>query len=223
MSEPMDDHRTGTGLYRELLERLDRWFADGGALHGGIVPCRSGCASCCYGPFDISVADVELLREAVRRLPASERAEVRERARTALARMEALEPTWRAPHEIAVLGDERFDRMSEALAADACPLLDAAGRCRIYADRPLVCRMIGLGMITPAGRVIENTCPIQERFPGYPELPPVPFDLEELEAIELECLQGAGRRLYGSVAFHDFETTIAAAIADMPPDDGAEC
>ena len=72
-------------------------------------------------------------------------------------------------------------------------------------------------MITPAGRVIENACPIQGDFPGYPDLPPVPFDLEDLEAEEMECLQAAARRLFGDAGRHDFETTIAATIVTISP------
>ena len=29
--------------YRELLERLDRWFADARARHPGVIPCTGGC------------------------------------------------------------------------------------------------------------------------------------------------------------------------------------
>jgi len=207
--------RTDPVAYRELLERLDEWFEEGRRHARGLLPCRCGCSACCHGPFDVSVADVELLLDAVRRLPPDEGAEVWGRARALLDKMEALEPDWRAPHAVLDLGDHRFDRLVETLAEQPCPLLDDSGSCRIYADRPLVCRLIGLSMITPAGRVIENTCPIQQQFPGYADLPPSPFDLEELEVAELECLQGAARRLLGDSARHDFETTIAAAIVDF--------
>ena len=207
--------RTDPAVYRELLERLDEWFEEGRRHARGLLPCRCGCSACCHGPFDVSVADVELLLDAVRRLPPDEAAEVRGRALALLDKMEALEPDWRAPHAVLDLGDQRFDRLVETLAEQPCPLLDDSGSCRIYADRPLVCRLIGLSMITPAGRVIENTCPIQQQFPGYPDLPPSPFDLEELEVAELECLQGAARRLLGDPARHDFETTIATAIVDF--------
>jgi len=106
------------------------------------------------------------------------------RAEALVARILALEPGWTAPHAIADLGEARFDRLSEALAAEPCPLLDPDGRCRIYEDRPFVCRLIGLGMHTPAGGVIENACPIQDHFPGYADLPPVSFDLESFEEVE---------------------------------------
>ena len=198
--------------YRGLLERLDAWFADGRQAAGGLVPCRGGCSACCHGPFDISVADAELIEEAVSRLGEAERREVIGRAETLLARMRDLEPGWSPPYAVDALGEDRFDRMTEALAAEPCPLLDDAGRCRIYADRPLVCRMIGLAMRTPAGRVIENACPIQERFPGYADLPPVPFELEALEEEELECLRDAARRRFGTAERSGIETTIAAVV-----------
>ena len=201
--------------YRAVLTRLDAWFDDARRAAGGRVPCRSGCSACCHGPFDISVADAELIADAVRRLPAEERVAVIHRGRALLDRMLALEPAWRPPYAVEELGEDRFDRLTDALAAEPCPLLDDTGRCRIYADRPLVCRMIGLGMRTPAGRVIENACPIQDRFPGYAELPPAPFELERMEDDEESCLRAAARRRFGDERRRGFETTIAAVIAGV--------
>jgi Fe-S-cluster containining protein len=214
MTRPMPDReRTIADTYRALLARLDRWFAEARERAGGAVPCRGGCAACCHGPFDISVADALLLRRTVDALPAPERAAVEAAAARQLARVAELEPNWHAPHEIAAIGDERFDRIAEALADEPCPLLDPAGRCRVYDDRPLICRLMGLGMRTPAGRVIENACPIAADFPAYAALAPAPFDLEAFEEKELGLLAGAGEELFGSEAYHDFETFVAAAVA----------
>ena len=57
--------------------------------------------------------------------------------------------------------------------------------------------MIGLGMRTPAGRMIENACPIQDQFPGYAELPPAPFELEAFEEVELALPAAGGGRRFG--------------------------
>jgi Fe-S-cluster containining protein len=203
--------------YRQLLTRLDAWFAAARRDAAGIVPCREGCTACCHGPFDISVADAELIGEALDGMPAADRARVTERARALLARMRALQPDWSPPYAVDALGEDRFDRLTDALAAEACPLLDDTGRCGIYADRPLVCRMIGLGMRTPAGRTIENACPIQERFPGYASLAPAVFELEAFEEVELVCLGEAAARRFGDPERWGFETTIAAAIVTHPP------
>ena len=202
--------------YRALLNRVDGWFARGREAAGGRVPCRHGCSACCYGPFDVSVADIELIEHALHRLAEDEYQAVLARARALLGRMQELEPAWSPPYAVEVLGEDRFDRLSDALAAEPCPLLDDAGCCRIYDDRPLVCRLIGLGMRTPAGRVIENACPIQDRFPGYPDLPPTPFELEAWEEEELRCLRAAAQRRFGDAGRWEFETTIAALLAGTP-------
>jgi Fe-S-cluster containining protein len=209
---PNDGIGMTTTAYRRLLEQLNDWFDAGRLGAGGVVPCRGGCSACCHGPFDISVADAELIETAVGRLPHAVRTEVVGRASDLLAKMRALEPEWPAPYAVDALGEPRFDRLTEALAAEPCPLLDRAGGCRIYADRPLVCRMIGLGMSTPAARRIENACPIQHRFPGYADLEPVRFDLESFEEVEADCLRAAAARRFGDPQRSDFETTIAAAV-----------
>ncbi|MDQ2670529.1 MAG: YkgJ family cysteine cluster protein [Gemmatimonadota bacterium] len=210
-----DTGRTSPAGYRALLDRLDRWFAEARARHPGVIPCGGGCSTCCHGPFDISVADAELLVAAVRALPAVERAAVRSRAAALMERFAEQLPGWSAPHDIADVGDDAFDQAVSALRAEPCPLLGPGGACLIYADRPMICRLIGLSMVTPAGRVIENMCPIQEQFPAYEALPPMQFDLEDLEVDELEALQAAARRLLGDASRGDYETTIAAAIVDF--------
>ncbi|HKU61472.1 MAG TPA: YkgJ family cysteine cluster protein [Gemmatimonadales bacterium] len=205
--------RAGTAAYRGLLERLDRWFEQAREATG-VIPCRSGCSACCHGPFDVTVADVELLREGVAELAPAERAGVVAQAGALLTAMTLAEPTWTSPYAVADLGEERFDALIEGFAETPCPLLDEGGRCRIYRHRPLVCRLIGLGMITPTDRLIENACPIQHAFPAYEALPPRPFDLEALELEEIECQRGAARRLFGDAGGEGYETTIAAAIVE---------
>jgi len=124
------------------------------------------------------------------------------------------EPEWAPPYAVADLGEERFDAMIERFADQPCPLLDESGRCRVYQHRPLVCRLIGLSMITPTDRLIENACPIQAEFPAYAALAPQPFDLEALELEEIECQRAAARRLFGDAGWEAYETTIAAAITE---------
>ena len=204
--------RTTTDGYRLLLERLDRWFGEARETTG-VIPCRAGCSACCHGPFDITVADVELVREGVAALPPAMRLEVTALAEAQVRAMEAADPAWRAPYAVAQLGEDRFDALIDRFADEPCPLLDDGGSCRIYQHRPLVCRLIGLGMITPIGRLIENACPIQDAFPAYAALPPYPFDLEAMELEEIECQRAAARRLFGDAGLESYETTIAGAIA----------
>jgi Predicted Fe-S-cluster oxidoreductase len=127
-----------------------------------------GCTACCHGPFDISAADAELVSDAVGRLPAGERDTAVARATAVLDRMRAIEPGWTAPYDVAAIGEGQFDRLTEALADEPCPLLDDTGRCRIYADRPLVCRLIGLGMTTPAAASSRTPAPSRTDSPATP-------------------------------------------------------
>lgn len=193
-----------TERYRTLLQRLDTWFAEGMARHGTVIPCRQGCTACCHGPFDISAADAELLREGLATLPTHDRAEIRVRGELLLTRMRALAPGWGPPWAIDDLGEDGFDRLAESLADEPCPLLGDDGACRVYAHRPLVCRLIGLPMLTDLGETLPNACPIQDDFPGYAELEGVPFDYADFAAEELAILAAA----------EGPETTIAAVAAE---------
>jgi Fe-S-cluster containining protein len=200
--------------WKAALERIDRWFADARARAPDIIPCRPGCSACCHGPFDVSVADALLLREGLATLSATDRSAVRAAGQSLLIRMRSDAPDWRAPWDLAELGDARFDDLTERYQSAPCPLLDGDGNCRVYAFRPLVCRLMGLPMMTAGGDVIENACPIQDRFPVYAALDPQLFDLEALEAEEDACLEGAAMALFDSPMYRGYETTIAAIAAD---------
>lgn len=203
--------------YLPLLEEFDWWQGAARAEHPQVIPCRLGCSQCCLGPFDISIADTEIVVEAVRALPADHQETILAEARRQVDAMVAIEPGWEAPFDIGAIGDARFDRISDALASLPCPLLDAHGGCRIYFDRPMICRLMGLPLMTESGDVIENGCPIQERFPRYAALAPRPFPLEAWEAREAEQNRLAASRLLGNPARAGYETTIAAAIAVWLP------
>jgi Fe-S-cluster containining protein len=202
-------------VYRNLLTKVDSWFIEAAARNPGVVPCRSGCSACCHGPFDISVADALLIREAYHQLSEVDQAEVRLKAQALRAKMVEMEPGFRLMEGMEGVSEEAFDRVCEALAAEPCPLLDQAGRCRIYAHRPMVCRMMGLGIVTPSGRVIENSCPIAGNFPEYAALPEQPLDLEALEEIESACLEAASVELFGTPERTHFETTIPLLLASL--------
>lgn len=199
--------------WQSLISRFDRWFEATAERFPGVIPCRAGCSACCHGPFDISAADVLLLQEGLATLPPALRTDVARRGQALLRRMQQLAPSWHTPFDIASLGDEQFDALSEALAAEPCPLLSQDGRCLVYDYRPLVCRMIGLPLLTADGDVLENACPIQDQFPAYAALDPVPFDLDYLEDREGKCQRAAALALFKDASRSGFETTIAAVVA----------
>jgi Fe-S-cluster containining protein len=200
--------------YRVLLESLDSWTDEARARHPGVLPCRRGCTACCHGPFDISIADVLLLRETVAALPAVRREALAARVSAAADRQRRLAPDWGPPHDIRALGELRFDALCEALAPEPCPCLEDGG-CAVYDGRPTVCRLMGLGLEALDGRVLPNACPIQEDFPAYAALPAQPFDLTAFEAREEACLVEAGLVVFGNSDAAGYETTVALALAEV--------
>jgi Fe-S-cluster containining protein len=205
------------GRTRALYVRIDEWFAERSRALPGVVPCRAGCSACCFGPFDISAADAVLLARGLARLDPATREEVVRRARRTVERARAIEPRWGPPWDLGTIPEERFDEICDALAREPCPLLDDGGRCRLYEERPLICRMMGLPMRTPAGRTIENACPIRDRFPAYRALEPQLFPLEDFEGEEARRLAEAARALFGTEEAARFETFIAGLIDALGP------
>lgn len=174
--------------YLDLLQTLDAWFASGAEAAGpGVVPCRTGCTGCCHGPFDISAADARLVAGAVDRLPHAVADGVRSRARQQLVAGTTIDPRWQPPYRPIELGDDAFDALCDAQQELPCPALDPmTGACLIHDFRPATCRMMGLSMALPEGDLLENGCPIQDRFPGYQALAATPFDLMRFELTAAE-------------------------------------
>lgn len=157
------------------------------------------------------MADALEVARALDRLAPPDRRLVEAAARRQLDRIRERIPGFGAPWDLAELGEARFDELAEALAAEPCPALDETGQCRIYEARPMVCRMMGIGMRTGAGD-IENACPIQDEFPGYRELEPQPFDLTAWEVDEVRARRDAADALFGDPRRSEYETTIAGAV-----------
>lgn len=82
-----------------------------------------------------------------------------------------------------------------------CALLDAAGTCAAYAERPLTCRVQGMPLRYPKRERIE-TCELN--FVDYEPHPSAVFDLRNLEtalfAVNLDFCRRAGMRPMSRVA-----------------------
>lgn len=204
--------------YRALLERLDDWTRQARERNPGVIPCARGCTACCHGPFDVSAADVVLLLDGFAALAPDLQRKVLAQARRITARIAVVEPAWRAPHDVGELEEARFDALTTALADEPCPFLQD-GSCSIYAYRPFVCRVMGLGLVTPDGESLPNACPIQADFPRYLNLAPQRFDLGGFEREESPCLAEAGSELFGHESAASYETTIATALVDFTDPD----
>lgn len=159
--------------YRQLLEQLDAAFR----AHAAAIedhPCRRGCDACCHGPFDVGVADIWTLTEALAGLPSETRKRVMTRVtERAAAEREALKVPADGPIIVDELGDA-FDAMCDAHLDAPCVFLED-GACVVYDDRPEPCRLTGANWES-----LEMPCPIS-LTDGHPT---IALDIDEMgEAI----------------------------------------
>lgn len=129
---------------RELFADMDAAYAHAAAAAG--FDCRGCEESCCRSRFHHhTLIELLYLQEGVRALPATDQERVRAAARAVIAAA-AADPD----------------------ARPMCPL-NAGGRCRIYAHRPMICRLHGVAHeLHPPGRpsVIGPGCAEYERCRG---------------------------------------------------------
>ena len=138
--------------YRPLLAKVDAWYRSVKETHPDEVPCSKGCRDCCIGLFDVSLADRDLLREGLAAADPAVRKDIEARAGALMAKLRELAPglggtldEW-SPDDIDDLCDEAGDV--------ECPVLGKDGECRLYAHRPLTCRMSGVPVVDLSGKAV---------------------------------------------------------------------
>jgi Fe-S-cluster containining protein len=138
--------------YKALLDVVDAWYRSVQDAHPAEVPCTKGCRECCIGLFDVSLADRDLLREGLAGADAETRKDIEARAAALMGRLREIEPD---------LGDtldgwspEEIDDLCDAVGDVECPVLGREGECRLYAHRPLTCRMSGVPVVDLSGRTV---------------------------------------------------------------------
>ena len=173
-----------------LHDRASQRFDRSRAAMLGALPCRQGCSLCCRGPFSITVLDVNLLGEGMAALGPAVRADIEARAQAQAIALEAEFPRLAASKILDDWPDSELDAVTARFADMPCPALDTSGSCRVYAYRPLTCRMMGIP--TDASGVVEGACDIQNSVPAV-RLPIVFREQEdrlvETEAAEISALR----------------------------------
>ncbi|GFO60091.1 hypothetical protein GMST_24160 [Geomonas silvestris] len=142
--------------YQELLQQIDRWFALSSERYPELIACQSGCSCCCRSLFDITMLDAYVLQCGFATLPAETRELVLAKCRARLELMREQWPEFRHPFVL----NERLEEDWEALMPDEdetpCVLLDDNGRCLVYQNRPMTCRLHGLPLIDVTGEVLHD-------------------------------------------------------------------
>ncbi|MCC8195039.1 MAG: YkgJ family cysteine cluster protein [Deltaproteobacteria bacterium] len=119
------------------FERVRQDFPDS-------VTCREGCADCCHALFDLPLVEAAYLNNAfLRAFPSGpERSAILETAHAADRKIHTLKRrAFRAEQ-----AGERVEAIAETMgrARVRCPLLGEDDRCRLYAARPITCRLYGV-------------------------------------------------------------------------------
>ncbi len=159
-----------------LRARADASFAQVARQFPEGVACRPGCDDCCHALFDLSLMEALSLALAFGELPRVER-------RQALRRAEKAAPLFDQvmAQAFSQQGEARLAALSRARIA--CPLLEA-GRCLLYRDRPLTCRLYGVP-VQVEGQA--RTCHKAHFAPGrtYPtvDLTRVQLELERISRL----------------------------------------
>jgi Fe-S-cluster containining protein len=183
--------------YHALLATLDTWFAARQSQLPSDIVCADGCSGCCRGLFDISLLDARLLRAGFDQLPAAIRAGVVAKAEARLAELQERWPDFAPPYLLNHMDDSVWTEMPED-DLTPCPLLDAAGRCLVYAYRPMTCRLHGLPQIDKSGEVfLGEWC--SRNFVGMNplEMDELRHDFQQLFTAEFTLLRAFAQELCG--------------------------
>ncbi len=109
------------------------------------VACDNGCTDCCYALFDLTLVEAMYINFAFRsKLSEPKRREILEKA----------EQADRQTHKIKyyIAKEQKKGKETGEILEQVgryrvrCPLLDDAGRCELYEDRPITCRIYGVPM-----------------------------------------------------------------------------
>ncbi len=138
--------------YKDLLAGVDAWYKSVQAAHPAEVPCTKGCRECCIGLFDVSLADRDLLREGLAQAEPALRKDIEARAAALVARLREITPD--LGDTLDGMAPEEIDDLCDEVGDIECPVLGPGGECRLYAHRPLTCRMSGVPVVDLKGQAV---------------------------------------------------------------------
>jgi Fe-S-cluster containining protein len=136
---------------------IDDWFNDIRKRYASQMQCGEGCTACCYGLFDISLADAVEVARGFQGLPVEVQDQIRSKSamlqqgiRDALG--QSVRPT------LFDEDDPRVDEIVNAANSPACPCLGPSGECLIYEHRPMACRLEGVPMVDVQDGLFGDWC-----------------------------------------------------------------
>jgi len=142
--------------HRALLAQVDAWFAKSMELYPEKISCRSGCSACCRSLFDITLLDAYYLKLGFDALPAEIREAVRKKALERLQLMRGEWPEFDQPYLLNYRPEEEWEPLMPEEDETPCVLVGEDGRCLVYENRPMTCRLHGIPLVDSGGELMHD-------------------------------------------------------------------
>ena len=165
--------------HKDLLAQVDAWFARSMELYPEKIACRSGCSACCRSLFDITLLDAYYLKIGFDALPAETRENVLAKVRGRLRLMRGEWPEFDHPFVVNYRPEEEWEPLMPEEDETPCVLVGEDGRCLVYLNRPMTCRLHGIPLVDTEGELMHDDWCTLNFTGGDPlELPGLaaPFD-----------------------------------------------
>lgn len=129
--------------YETLVEMADSTFKRVRDEHSDCVTCKIECADCCHALFDLTLIEALYLNHHFNRtFSDQEKDNLLEIANRADRHVYQIK---RRAHQALNKGAAETDILTRvAEERVCCPLLDESSLCRLYAFRPITCRLYGI-------------------------------------------------------------------------------
>lgn len=197
--------------YQTLLQEIDHWYTDCMAQAGDQIVCRQGCSACCRGLFEISLLDACLLQQGLALLDMNTQNQVLAKARERVNQLQSNWPEFRPPYILNRLPNDDWQEMPED-DQTPCVLLSDDGRCQVYAQRPMTCRLHGLPNIDLTGELFSDEyCTLNFTTSDPLLMPELRYPFRETFAKEFELLASFSVRRLGRRQL-ELDTFIPSAI-----------
>jgi Fe-S-cluster containining protein len=142
--------------HKELLAQVDSWFARSMELYPEKISCRSGCSACCRSLFDITLLDAYYLKLGFDALPAETRELVLRKCQERLLLMREQWPEFDHPFVLNYRPEEEWEPLMPEEDETPCVLVGDDGRCLVYENRPMTCRLHGIPLIDTTGELMHD-------------------------------------------------------------------
>ncbi|MCM0083066.1 YkgJ family cysteine cluster protein [Geomonas sp. Red32] len=142
--------------YNKLLSLIDEWFARCMERYPDKIACGTGCSSCCRGLFDITLLDALFLKRGFDALSPEVKGRVLAKCGERLGLMREEWPELAHPFLLNHRPDEDWEALMPDEDETPCVLLDGDGRCLVYDNRPMTCRLHGIPFVDTSGDVMHD-------------------------------------------------------------------